>query len=105
MRVEYELLRDTLVEVMVTARRILQWQYLDIYRLRDLHSVIQDRHHKLPIVTKDGTLSGSEIIEKGRDVEFLKVGDRRSESRRGRIGLWALAHNCFQLLKQASVHF
>jgi hypothetical protein len=47
---------------MVPARRILQWQYLDIDRLRDIHLVMQDGHHKLPIVAKHGTLPRSEAV-------------------------------------------
>jgi hypothetical protein len=40
MRIQHELLRCALVEVVVPARRILQWQYFDIYRLRDIYLVM-----------------------------------------------------------------
>src|SRR5258708_36517314 len=59
-RVQNELLRCTLVEVTVPARRVLQGQDLDIYRLRDTHLVMQDSHHKLPIVAEHGALPRSE---------------------------------------------
>src|SRR5216683_7597517 len=47
---------------MVPARRVLQWQYLDIDRLSDIHLVMQDGHHKLPIVAEHGTLPRTEAV-------------------------------------------
>src|SRR5258708_22622803 len=65
-RIQNELLRCTLVEVTVPARRVLQGQDLDIYRLRDTHLVMQDSHHKVPIVAEHRTLPVSETVGLGQ---------------------------------------
>ena len=65
MRVKYELLRCTFVEVPVTGGRFLQGQHRDICRLRDIHLVMQNGRHQLPVVAEHGTLSRSEAVELG----------------------------------------
>src|SRR5271163_1478243 len=62
MRVQHKLLRGAFIKRVVAARRVLQWQYFYIYRLRDSHLVVQDSHHELPVETEHGTLTRTEAV-------------------------------------------
>src|SRR3712207_9594234 len=64
-RSEDVLLRRALVELLVAPRRVLQRDHLGVDRLRDLHPVVQDRHHQLAVVAHDRALAGGERVRLG----------------------------------------
>ena len=62
MRIHDELVRDAGVEVLVTFRRLLKIDHLDIYDLGDGQSVPEYRLHELPIVFEHRSLPGMERV-------------------------------------------
>src|SRR6478735_6055554 len=82
-RVEHELRRRAGVEFRVALRRVLQGNRLRVDVLGDMHPVMQDGHHQLPVVLHDRTLSRGEAEG---------LGPARSEAERERTFLRGLVH-------------
>src|SRR6266566_7854331 len=61
-RIDDELVRDAGVEVLVTFRRLLKTDHLDIDDLGDGQSVPEYRLHELPIVLQHRRLAGMERV-------------------------------------------
>ena len=62
--IEHEFLRRALVEVLVALDRLVQGHNGDVDGLGDFDLVVQDRHHELPVVLHNRTLTG------GKDMGF-----------------------------------
>ena len=62
--IEHEFLRRPFIEVLVALDRLVQGHNGDVDGLGDFDFVMQDRHHELPVVLHDRTLTG------GKDVGF-----------------------------------
>jgi hypothetical protein len=58
MRVEDELFGSALVEVYVALGSLFQGNDGGVDRLGDLHLIVQDRIHQLPVVAHDRALTG-----------------------------------------------
>src|SRR3954447_10515237 len=64
-RVEDVLAGRALVELLVTARGVVERDDRGPHVLRDLHPVVQDRHHQLPVVAHHRALTGVEGVRLG----------------------------------------
>src|SRR4051794_39375895 len=62
MRIDDELLRSSLIEVLIAARALVEADYLHIDGLGDMNLVIQNRHHQVPVVLHHRALSRVEVM-------------------------------------------
>src|SRR6266516_3044749 len=61
-RVEDELLGGPFVEVLIALRRLVERDDSGVDIARDLHPVVKDRHHQLPVVGHHRALAGGEPV-------------------------------------------
>src|ERR1700749_737880 len=62
MGIDDELLRCSLVEVLVALRSVVESDYCCVDDLRDRQTVVQDGLHELPVVLEDGGLASEEAV-------------------------------------------
>ena len=65
MWIDDELLRCSLVEILVALRSVVEGNHGCVDDLRDGQAVVEDRLHKLPVVLEDGGLAGEEAVRFG----------------------------------------
>src|SRR5437870_3192671 len=64
-RIKHEFLRRSLVEILVSLRRLIERDRGDVHRLGDLDLVVQDALHEGAVVAHDRALTGGELVALG----------------------------------------